>query len=89
LTSTPLTIVMCITHQHSNYSKSGQMYMFEHRRSRVGRSDELAQSGYGAPSSVFSILAGIAVFVLLTRAGVRHIQKNKPVLGPHRVSVDA
>ena len=57
--------------------------------SLVERSSQLAQGGYGAPTSVFSILAGGAAFALLARTSVRHVQKHKPVRGPLRVSVDA
>lgn len=44
--------------------------------SLVERTTQLAQSGYGALSSIFSILAGGAAFVLLTRATIRHIRKT-------------
>jgi hypothetical protein len=44
--------------------------------SLVARTVQLAQGGYGAPSSIFSILAGGAAFVLLARASVRHIRKT-------------
>jgi hypothetical protein len=57
--------------------------------SLVARTAQLAQGGYGAPSSIFSVLAGGAAFVLLARASVRHVQKNKPLREPLRVSVDA
>jgi hypothetical protein len=55
----------------------------------VERTTRLAQGGYGALASIFSILAGGVAFVLLTRAAVRHVQKTKPVRGSLRVSVDA
>jgi hypothetical protein len=53
------------------------------------RTTRLVQGGYGALTSIFSILAGGVAFVLLTRAAVRHVQKTKPVRGSLRVSVDA
>ncbi len=55
----------------------------------VERTAQLAQGSYGAPSSVFSILAGGAAFVLLTLATVRHIQNKTPVREPLRVGVGA
>ena len=55
----------------------------------VQRTTQLAQSGYGALVSVFSVLAGGAAFVLLTRAAVRRIRKDKPVREPLRASVGA
>jgi hypothetical protein len=55
----------------------------------VARTAQLAQGGYGALSSIFSLLAGGAAFVLLARATVRRIQKNKPARELLRASVGA
>ena len=55
----------------------------------VAKTAQLAQGGYGALSSVFSILAGGAAFLLLARATVRHVQNDEPVQEPLRPSVGA
>jgi hypothetical protein len=57
--------------------------------SLLERTTRLAQGGYGALASIFSILAAGVAYVLLTRATVRHVQKTKPVRESLRVSVDA
>jgi hypothetical protein len=57
--------------------------------SLVERTAQLSQSGFGALSSILSILAGGAAFVLLARAAVRRIRKDKPVGEPLRASVGA
>ena len=55
----------------------------------VERTAQLAQSGFGALSSILSILAGGAAFVLLARATVRRIRKDRLLGEPLRASVDA
>jgi hypothetical protein len=57
--------------------------------SLVERSAQLAQSGFGVLSSILSILAGGAAFVLLARVAVRRIRKDISVGEPLRASVEA
>lgn len=60
------------------------MYIFEYRRLRlVGRSRSSGAKRGGRRD----LRAGL--WLLLTRAAVRHVQKTKPVRGSLRVSVDA
>jgi hypothetical protein len=44
--------------------------------SLVGRTAELAQSGYGALPAILSVLAGGAAFALLSRMTVRRVEKR-------------
>jgi hypothetical protein len=55
----------------------------------VERTTQLVQSGYGVLSSILSIVAGGAAFVLLTWATVRRVQKDKSVREPLGMRVDA
>jgi hypothetical protein len=57
--------------------------------SLVERTAQLARGGYGTPTSIFSILAGGAAFVLLARATARHVRKRRPLRGVLRANVDA
>lgn len=57
--------------------------------SLVERTAQLAQGGYGTPTSVFSILAGGAAFVLLARATASHVRKRRPLPVVLRANADA
>ena len=57
--------------------------------SLVERTAQLSQCGFGALSSILSILVGGATFLLLARAAARRIRKDRSLGEPLRASVEA